>query len=76
VLSRKRDQEVRLPDLGISLKVLKIKGKTVQIGIDAPEEVQVLRGELDEFRASEDRCCSIPFTTSISSSASFQSQVN
>ena len=46
VLSRKTDEKVLLPDLDITIQVLEIKGKSVRIGISAPREHRVLRGEL------------------------------
>ena len=49
VLSRKQDQEVCLPGLGVSIKVLQIKGNTVRLGLDAPDDIHVLRGELSDF---------------------------
>ena len=61
VLSRKKDQEVCLPDLGIKFKVLQIKGNTVRLGIDAPDDIHVLRGELNEFRSMTPREITIPF---------------
>jgi carbon storage regulator len=45
VLSRKSDQEIRIGD-DIRLTVLKVKGNTVRIGIEAPSEVRIMRGEL------------------------------
>lgn len=46
VLSRKKDEKVLLPNLDITIQVLEIKGKSVRIGIKAPVEHRVLRGEL------------------------------
>lgn len=48
VLSRKKDQTVVI-DGQIQVQVLKIKGNTVRIGISAPSDVKVLRGELSPF---------------------------
>ncbi|MEM9940829.1 MAG: response regulator [Planctomycetota bacterium] len=48
VLSRRADDSIRLPELDITIEVLGIRGKTVRVGIDAPVEVKVLRGELEE----------------------------
>ncbi len=48
VVSRKLNQTIVFPSLGIQLKVLRVAGKTVHIGVDAPDEVQILRGELSE----------------------------
>jgi len=48
VLSRKKNQTV-LIDGQIEIEVLKIKGNTVRLGITAPNNVKVLRGELSPF---------------------------
>ncbi len=53
VLSRKLDDEIRLPDVGITIRVLKVKGKAVTIGIAAPKNLRILRGELSDFLAAE-----------------------
>lgn len=45
VLSRRPDQEVHFPNIGISLKVLTVKGRVVKLGIEAPDDVQILRPE-------------------------------
>lgn len=45
VLSRKIDQEI-LINGNIKISVLKIKGNVVRIGIEAPDEVSIKRGEL------------------------------
>ena len=55
VLSRKRNQEVNLPGLGVIIKVLQVKGNSVRLGFEAPHDVRVLRGELNEF-ANEFEC--------------------
>jgi carbon storage regulator CsrA len=46
VLSRRQNQRVRFPELGISVQVLYIKGNTIRLGIEAPSHVRVLREEL------------------------------
>lgn len=48
VLSRKKDEKVLLPNLNITIQILEVKGKSVRIGISAPREHRVLRGELVE----------------------------
>jgi carbon storage regulator CsrA len=45
VLSRKQDQEIIIGD-NIKIKVLRVKGNTIRLGIEAPREVKVVRGEL------------------------------
>jgi carbon storage regulator CsrA len=46
VVSRKQNQTVVFPNLGISVEILRIAGKAVSVGIQAPESVRILRGEL------------------------------
>ena len=45
VLSRKLQQEILIGE-NIKVTVLKVKGNTVRLGIEAPRSVRVLRGEL------------------------------
>ena len=48
VLSRRETDSIRFPDLGITIEVLKVKGRSAKIGIDAPIEIKVVRGELED----------------------------
>ncbi len=45
VLSRKINEEVII-DGRIRVQILQIKGGTIRVGISAPDEVKILRGEL------------------------------
>ena len=45
VLSRKQQEKIRIGN-DIVITVLRMKGKAVRLGIEAPGEVPVLRGEL------------------------------
>ena len=45
VLSRKKDETIIIGD-NIELTVVEIKGDTVKLGINAPREVKIFRGEL------------------------------
>jgi len=45
VLTRKHQEKIRIGE-HITITVLKTKGKTVRLGIEAPAEVPVIRGEL------------------------------
>ena len=57
VLSRKKDQQVII-DGEIKIEVLKIKGNTIRLGITAPRDVKILRGELAPFGiAPEEKNC-------------------
>lgn len=45
VLTRKQQEKICIGN-GITITVLKMKGKSVRLGIEAPSEVPVIRGEL------------------------------
>ena len=45
VLSRKQQQDIIIGD-DLKITVLKVKGNTVRLGIEAPRDVRVVRGEL------------------------------
>ena len=47
VLSRKLNQEITIGD-NVTITVLKVKGNTVRLGIDAPRHIRVVRGELPQ----------------------------
>lgn len=46
VLSRRVGEDVLLPDLEIVVRVLKVRGNVVSIGIEAPPEMHIVRSEL------------------------------
>jgi carbon storage regulator CsrA len=48
ILSRRQDEKIVFPNLGITIDVCKIRGSSVQLGVNAPSEVRVLRHELAE----------------------------
>lgn len=48
VLTRKKDEQIRIGE-DIIITVVRVKGKSVRLGIQAPRKAPVLRGEL-EFR--------------------------
>ncbi|MEM6798679.1 MAG: carbon storage regulator [Planctomycetota bacterium] len=53
VLTRKQQEKIQIGD-NITITVLRTKGKAVRLGIEAPDTVAVLRGELaDTQRAAE-----------------------
>src|SRR5439155_15529870 len=45
VLTRKLQQQIKIGEQ-ITVTILKVKGNTVRVGITAPREVRVVRGEL------------------------------
>ena len=52
VLTRKNQEQIRIGD-NITISILKIKGNTVRVGIEAPRDIRVVRGELPTFEAME-----------------------
>lgn len=46
VISRRPEQTVEFPNLGISIRIVRVAGQIVRIGIDAPDDVAIVRGEL------------------------------
>ena len=45
VLTRKLREQIRIGD-NITISVVRIRGNTVRVGIEAPRQVRVVRGEL------------------------------
>ena len=52
VLTRKSQDSIRIGD-NITVTVLRIKGNTVRIGIEAPDSVRIIRGESPVFHAED-----------------------
>jgi carbon storage regulator CsrA len=46
VLSRRLNEKIVLPDLGITVQVLALRHGGVRLGIEAPPNIAVLREEL------------------------------
>jgi carbon storage regulator CsrA len=46
VLTRRLNEKLVLPGLGVTVTVLAIKGKGVRLGIQAPADIIILRDEL------------------------------
>ena len=45
VLTRKQNEKIRIGD-SITITVLRLKGKAIRLGIEAPHDVNILRGEV------------------------------
>jgi carbon storage regulator CsrA len=54
VLSRKVDEELVFPNLDVRIKVLRTQGNRVRLGIEAPEFVEISRGERPTEQAVND----------------------
>jgi carbon storage regulator len=50
VLSRRRNEKIVIPSLKLTLEVLTVKGDSVRLGFEAPAEVAVRRGEVQDER--------------------------
>ena len=50
VLSRKKNEDIVMPttDGQIVVRLLEIRGENVRLGIEAPREIEIFRGELLE----------------------------
>jgi carbon storage regulator len=59
VLSRKANQSVRIGD-NITINVVRIKGNTIQLGIEAPKDIPVVRAELTAKKDGTSRVISVP----------------
>jgi len=59
VLSRRPDEKIVFPELGISIKVIRTKGNQVRLGIQAPETIRILRGELAFEADSTEEICAL-----------------
>lgn len=46
VVSRRAGQDLIFPNLGIVVRVLKVSGRLVKVGVDAPAAIKVLRAEV------------------------------
>ena len=54
MLTRRQNQKVLFPHLGITVEVVEVSGKTVRMGIDAPREIKILREELYDQEADSE----------------------
>jgi carbon storage regulator CsrA len=52
VLTRKLQQHIKIGE-EITVTILRVKGNTVRVGIQAPREMRVIRGELPKTGAAE-----------------------
>ncbi len=48
VLSRRAQQQISFPNLGVTLSILQVRGQIVKVGIEAPPEVTIKRQEVLE----------------------------
>lgn len=61
VISRKPNDRIVFPKLGITVQVVRVDGRNVRLGIDAPKSVQILRHEVaDDGRYERDEVANPP----------------
>lgn len=53
VLSRRAQQKIVFPNLGVTLSILQVRGRIVKVGIEAPPEISVLRQEVFSSQLQE-----------------------
>lgn len=53
VLTRKDGEAIKFPALGITVWVLPRDGHTIRLGIEAPQDIRVIRSELEGRNTSE-----------------------
>jgi carbon storage regulator len=68
VLTRKYQEKIRIGD-NITITVLRLKGKAVRLGIDAPDNVPVIRGELSFASEPEIHANEVPPGTTVANPA-------
>ncbi|MCP4192477.1 MAG: carbon storage regulator [Planctomycetaceae bacterium] len=52
-LTRKENERLLFPTLGVSVAVVRIQGNRVRIGVDAPADIPVLREEIADLKGIE-----------------------
>lgn len=55
VLSRRKDESIVIPDLGLEFRVLGIEHGRVKLGFEAPSNVRIMRTELAGDRSKSRR---------------------
>jgi carbon storage regulator CsrA len=56
VLTRKPQETICIGDQ-VTISILRVKGRAVRVGIEAPNNVRVVRGELVDGAAKSDETC-------------------
>ncbi|TWU57978.1 carbon storage regulator [Rubripirellula reticaptiva] len=54
VLSRKIGESIEIPALGVVVRILDLKTSRTEIGIEAPRELAIVRGEIADRRSDAD----------------------
>ncbi|MCA9051582.1 MAG: carbon storage regulator [Planctomycetaceae bacterium] len=57
ILSRKTQEQIQIPGLGITLTVLSVGSNRVQLGIDAPRHIEITRPDANRCGCAADGRC-------------------
>lgn len=76
VLSRRPNQEIVFPSVGITIKLLKTRGEIAKIGINAPRDLQVLRAEVLETQENQPVPANLSGSQISSGTHELQNQLN
>lgn len=79
VLSRRPGEKFLFPGLGVSVEVLRSRGNIVRLGIDAPDSISIIRGEIattEEESISADQLAPTLKGPAATSRHAFQNQLN
>ena len=68
VLSRKSQEQIQIGDR-ITISILKVRGNVVRVGIEAPTNVRIIRGEITPFETTEEKSEPVSATMTNSSGA-------
>ena len=61
VLSRKLNEEIHIGN-NITITVLQVKGRVIRLGIEAPRDIRIIRGELSDHDVDSKSSQSLPMT--------------
>lgn len=76
VLSRKENERVLFPNLGIAMQILRVGGGKVRLGIEAPVDVSVVRHEIASDRQLHDFAERLQRTASGSNNHELRNRLN
>ncbi|MCP4171296.1 MAG: carbon storage regulator [Fuerstiella sp.] len=60
VLSRRLQEKILIPEFNISITILRVGGNRVQLGIEAPREIEINRPDTGRRANAELNCDEVP----------------
>lgn len=52
VLTRRENEEIVIPGLDVKIKIIKVQGSRAKLGVEAPQEVRVIRANQQDDEQS------------------------